>query len=133
MDKIVDICDRIESRKQLQEAEKHRGKLEAIQKLIQCSSCHFRCAMCGHHMDAAEASDDSPPVSTGFSLCPTCKGVGKISAHLSYPTGFAYERSPYADEFGIELKCPVCKGDKVVEKVRTYRRISKRKVAGRNC
>ena len=74
MDKIVDICDRIESKKQLKEAEKHRGKLEAIQKLIQCSSCHFRCAMCGHHVDATEASDDSPPVSIGFSLCPTCKG-----------------------------------------------------------
>lgn len=73
MDKIVDICDRIESKKQLKEAEKHRGKLEAIQKLIQCSSCHFRCAMCGHHMDATEASDDSPPVSIGFSLCQTCR------------------------------------------------------------
>ena len=73
MDKIVDICDRIESKKQKIQAEKYRGKLEAIQKLIQCSACNFRCAMCGHHVDVAESSHGTPPVSLGFSLCETCR------------------------------------------------------------
>jgi hypothetical protein len=73
MDNIVDICQRIETKKRQEKAEKHRDKLEAIQKVIQCSGCHFRCAMCGHHTNAKGASKDPRSPSLSFTLCETCK------------------------------------------------------------
>jgi transcription elongation factor Elf1 len=63
MDKVVNIEERIEGQKQKKQLERHRGKIEAIQKLIQCTSCHMRCAMCGHHLKDAFA----------FAFCENCR------------------------------------------------------------
>lgn len=73
MDKVVSIEKRIESKKQEKQLEAYRGKLEGIQKVIQCSSCHHRCAMCGHYLKESDTTHDSPSTSSGFALCGCCK------------------------------------------------------------
>jgi len=71
MDKIVSIRDRIESKKQKNQIAQNRQKIEAIQKVIQCSFCHFRCAMCGHHIKVTDSLPDSSP---GYAFCEQCRG-----------------------------------------------------------
>jgi len=60
MTKIVDIHDQLERKKKKEHLEKYRGRLDSIQKVIQCSSCHFRCAMCGIQVTSGE-SEERPP------------------------------------------------------------------------
>ncbi len=73
MDKVINIEKRIASKKQRAQLEAYRGKLEAIQKVIQCSSCHHRCAMCGHYLKDSHALHDSPSNSFGFAFCESCR------------------------------------------------------------
>jgi hypothetical protein len=73
MDKVVNIEERIEGQKQKKQLERHRGKIEAIQKLIQCTSCHMRCAMCGHHLKDAVSSHDALSSSFAFAFCENCR------------------------------------------------------------
>jgi len=73
MDKVINIEKRIESKKQRRQLEAYRGKLESVQKVIQCSACHHRCAMCGHYLKDSDATYDSPAASFGFALCDCCK------------------------------------------------------------
>jgi len=70
MTKIVDIHDQLERKKKKEHLEKYRGRLDSIQKVIQCSSCHFRCAMCGIQVTSGE-SEERPP--SGLNLCDDCK------------------------------------------------------------
>jgi len=69
MTKIVDIHAQLERKKKKEHLEKHRGRLDSIQKVIQCSSCRFRCAMCG-----TQVTSDEPPKRTplGLSFCSDC-------------------------------------------------------------
>ena len=73
MDKVVSIEKRIKSKKQKKQLEEYRGKLEGVQKVVQCSACHHRCAMCGHYLKDSDATHDSPSTSFGFTLCECCK------------------------------------------------------------
>jgi len=73
MEKIVNIQGRIESKKQKEQLRLKRGKIEAIQKVIQCSSCQLRCAMCGLHIKVTESHHDSDsPFEHSF--CDSCRG-----------------------------------------------------------
>ena len=74
MDKIVDINERIAREKQAQQLKLRREKVEAIQKVTQCSSCHFRCAMCGLHIRPDDQSSEALSTSSGFPLCESCRG-----------------------------------------------------------
>jgi hypothetical protein len=70
MTKIVDIHDQIERKKKKDHLEKYRGRLDSIQKIIQCSSCRFRCAMCGMQVPSGEAPERPP---SGLSFCSDCR------------------------------------------------------------
>jgi hypothetical protein len=70
MNKIVDMQEKLEGKKQKEQLEKYRGRVETIQKIVQCSSCHFRCAMCGLQVGGADSVDKSL---TGLALCEGCK------------------------------------------------------------
>jgi hypothetical protein len=74
MDKVVDIKKRIESKKQKRQLKQYRGKMAAIQKIIQCSSCHHRCAMCGLYLRSTDSPRDSSPSSLGYTFCESCRG-----------------------------------------------------------
>jgi hypothetical protein len=73
MNKIINIRDRIEGRIQERKLERYRGKMETIQTVAQCSSCHFRCAMCGLHLKMTDASANSTSPSVGFIFCESCR------------------------------------------------------------
>jgi hypothetical protein len=74
MDKVVNIEERLASKRLKLQLEEHQGKIGAIQKLIQCSSCHFRCALCGQHLGESGCSSTIPSVSFGFVFCDDCGG-----------------------------------------------------------
>jgi hypothetical protein len=73
MDKVISIEKRIKRKKQKKQLESYRGKLEGVQKVIQCSACQHRCAMCGHYLKDSDATDGSSSTSLGFTLCECCK------------------------------------------------------------
>lgn len=72
MDKIVNIEERLASRKQERELEERRGRIGAIQRLIQCSSCHFRCTLCGQHVSESGCSTEGSSPAFGFVFCDGC-------------------------------------------------------------
>ena len=73
MEKIVNLKDRIENKRQREQIERYRGKIKSIQKVIQCASCHFRCAMCGLHSRPQERPESSDSESLEFTLCESCR------------------------------------------------------------
>ncbi len=73
MDKIVSIEERIESKKQKEQLKQHQGKISAIGKVVQCSSCHFRCAMCGIYLNETKSTSDSASL-LGHPFCDGCRG-----------------------------------------------------------
>ncbi|MBW2031114.1 MAG: hypothetical protein JRH06_05235 [Deltaproteobacteria bacterium] len=74
MRKVVSIRDRLEGKKQKEQIQKFRGKIDTIQKIIQCSSCQMKCAMCGVHI--REIASESHPIESplGLAFCESCKG-----------------------------------------------------------
>ena len=73
MDKILNLTGRLEDKKRKQQLAVHRQRSETIQRIAQCASCHFKCAMCGHHLNATDSSCPpafSPP---GLNLCENCR------------------------------------------------------------
>jgi len=72
MDKVVNIEEKLASKRRKLQLEKRQEKIGAIQKLIQCSSCHFRCALCGQHLGDLDSSPTVPSASFGFVFCDDC-------------------------------------------------------------
>jgi transcription elongation factor Elf1 len=72
MKKIVDMKQRIERKRQKERLEGYRGRVEAVQKIVQCSSCHFRCAMCGRQAEREDALDHSRSRTLGLTMCKDC-------------------------------------------------------------
>lgn len=72
MNKILNITGRLEDKKRKQQVELYQYKVETIQRIVQCASCHFKCAMCGHHLNTTDSS--CPPVLSpyGLNLCENC-------------------------------------------------------------
>ena len=73
MNKVLNITNRLEDKKRKQQIEAHRHKVETVQKIVQCASCHFRCAMCGYNLDAIDSSHPPVPSPAGFYLCEKCR------------------------------------------------------------
>jgi hypothetical protein len=74
MDNIVDIRTRIKQRRQGRQIRQHQEKIRSLQRVLQCASCHLKCAMCGRHI--SQAADDSglEPGPLGYVFCKSCKG-----------------------------------------------------------
>ena len=73
VDKIVSLSDRLESKRHKKQISRYRGKIETIQKIIQCGSCQIRCAMCGLYLREEESPKDIPHASMGLMLCESCR------------------------------------------------------------
>jgi hypothetical protein len=73
MKKIVDMKALIEGKRQKEQRDRHRSRVESIRTMIQCSSCHFRCAMCGRQAEREDVSGPSSPSNDlGLTLCKDC-------------------------------------------------------------
>jgi len=73
MNKVLNITDRLEDRKRKQQAEVHHHKVETIQRIVQCSLCQFRCAMCGYHLNVTDSSCPTASSPSDFNLCESCR------------------------------------------------------------
>jgi len=73
MEKVLNITARLEKKRQKEQVEAYRDKFEAMQRVLQCSACHFKCAMCGRHIKGADSS--GPPLSgtVDSNLCESCR------------------------------------------------------------
>lgn len=74
MDNVVDIQERIHRRRHGRQLEQHRAKIQALQKVLQCSCCHFKCAMCGHQLNPDATSSTPEPGPLGYVFCESCRG-----------------------------------------------------------
>lgn len=74
MDNVVDIQARISQRRQGRQVRQYREKILALQKVLQCASCHFKCAMCGHHLNETADGSSIEPGPLGYVFCKSCKG-----------------------------------------------------------
>jgi hypothetical protein len=73
MDNVLNIADRIKDKKRKERVEAYRNRIETVHKVVQCSSCHYKCAMCGHHLGDIDSSCPSPSSQSGFNLCECCQ------------------------------------------------------------
>ncbi|MCD4715769.1 MAG: hypothetical protein K8R45_03385 [Desulfobacterales bacterium] len=73
MTKVLNIEDRLEEKKRKKEVYDHRHKLGTLQRVVQCASCHFRCAMCSYHLEASDSPYPPNSSSADFHLCESCR------------------------------------------------------------
>jgi hypothetical protein len=73
MKKIVSLEERIENKKHKEKLELYRGRIETVQKILQCSSCNLKCAMCGMQIQEQESGCCHPGGHTGLRLCSCCR------------------------------------------------------------
>ncbi len=74
MDNVIDIQTRIDRLRQGQQMERHREKIRALQKVLHCSSCHLKCAMCGHPLSGPPETRGGETTPPGYAFCDGCKG-----------------------------------------------------------
>lgn len=74
MEKVININERLEIKKRKKQMQRYRGKIEAIHKLVHCSSCHQKCAMCGHQIGHKNSPDHSQAANFGIKFCEDCQG-----------------------------------------------------------
>lgn len=73
MDKIVSLQKRIENKKQKDQLRQYRRKVQSIQKVAQCSSCHLRCAMCGLYLKPTDSNHHTHSSLPRNTFCENCK------------------------------------------------------------
>ncbi|HDZ89438.1 MAG: hypothetical protein JRJ09_00850 [Deltaproteobacteria bacterium] len=84
MEKVLNITGRIEDRRRKQQVETHRDRFEAMQRLVQCSACHLKCAMCGRHKKGPEEpSIPGSRIPVEETLCEGCRSEFEAFKKLS--------------------------------------------------
>jgi hypothetical protein len=73
MEKVLNITARLEKKRQKEQVEAYRDKFEAMQRVLQCSACHFKCAMCGRHIKGADSSGPPLSATVDSNLCESCR------------------------------------------------------------
>jgi hypothetical protein len=69
MKKIISLEERIEDKRHKERLEQYRGKIETIQKLLQCSACNLKCAMCGTQIEGPGTGCQGH---SGLQFCGSC-------------------------------------------------------------
>lgn len=72
MKKIISLEERIEDKRQKERLEQYRGKIETIQKVLQCSACNLKCAMCGTQIQE-HGSGCHGAGNSGLQFCECCR------------------------------------------------------------
>ncbi len=73
MKKVVHINDRLEDKKRKHDLEVYQNKVEILQRLVYCSSCKFKCAMCGDDLKGDAPSRPRDLTHSGLLLCKICR------------------------------------------------------------
>ncbi|MFO7986860.1 MAG: hypothetical protein R6U38_13450 [Desulfatiglandaceae bacterium] len=72
MDKVLNITHRLEDRKRKEQVETYRDRFDTVQRIVHCSGCQYKCAMCGRHMEPSDPTDSTCRVEAEFNLCDSC-------------------------------------------------------------
>ena len=73
MNKVSSITDRLADKRREKQVEAYRQKAETLVRIVQCTSCPFKCAMCGYHVKETDSSSPSTPAPFAINLCPSCR------------------------------------------------------------
>lgn len=73
MTNILDMTDRLQIKRKKEQLETYRDKLEALQKLVHCSCCLLKCAMCGAKVSGALEDRPSGRPLADFAFCEGCR------------------------------------------------------------
>ena len=73
MEKVLSITARLKDKKRKEQVEEYRDRFETIQRVLQCSACQYKCAMCNRHIDRSDSSNSPLSSPTEFSLCESCR------------------------------------------------------------
>jgi len=72
MEKVLSITARLEDKRRKEQVEAYHDTFEAVQRVLQCSACQFKCAMCNRHIDRSDPPNAPPSSQTEFNLCESC-------------------------------------------------------------
>lgn len=91
MEKVLNITGRIEDRKRQKQIESNRDKFDAVQRMLQCGTCRFKCAMCGRHAEreASSKAQEVPP--SEFSLCESCQAEFEDFVKITEKKGIPHD------------------------------------------
>jgi hypothetical protein len=73
MNNVLNITERLKGKRQKEQAKAYRRQVETIHRIVQCTSCHFRCAMCGQHHAHDESECPTDIHSSEITLCADCR------------------------------------------------------------
>jgi hypothetical protein len=73
MTNVLNITDRLKGKKKKEKAKAYRRQIETIHRIVQCTCCNFRCAMCGQHIPEEETGSAFEIHSSGTTLCGGCR------------------------------------------------------------
>ena len=83
MEKVLNITARLEDKRRKEQVEAYRDKFEAVQRVLQCSACHFKCAMCNRHIEKSDPSNSPASPLPEFNLCESCRSEFEAFQKLS--------------------------------------------------
>jgi len=72
MEKVLSITGLIEDKKRQKQITNNQNKFDAVQRLLQCGSCRFKCAMCGRNAEEVDPTDLERKRRSEFKLCESC-------------------------------------------------------------
>lgn len=72
MKKVVNITDRLTDKRRKQQVQATTDKIETIKKIIFCSLCQLKCAMCANHLGDNDSSCPHSSSLAGLNLCEDC-------------------------------------------------------------
>ncbi len=73
MNKILSITNRLEDQRRKRQMEAYQDKVETIKRVIHCSCCAFKCAMCGEHLETGAEECPSLTPAGSFTMCEPCR------------------------------------------------------------
>ena len=74
MEKVVDIREHLDRQRQGRQVKQYRDKVQALQRVLQCTACQFRCAACGRHLSETPDTPAPNPGPLGYVFCESCRG-----------------------------------------------------------
>lgn len=73
MGKIFKLQDRILRKEHRETLKVYRERVETVRKVVQCSSCHYRCAMCGAQLQTTDTWRRPVLSAPGIIFCEGCR------------------------------------------------------------
>jgi hypothetical protein len=101
MSKVVCITNQLEKKKLKERTRDLKQKVETVQRIVHCSSCRYRCAMCGLHCEVAHKPATAASPHYPFRLCNNCRS--EYEDFLRMARGKEKSRVPWHNDEWMNL------------------------------